>query len=78
MDCATKQIIKIGDYYYFAEKQNLVNNLDVTLVAPTFDFKFWYLTPSFIYDLIKNGKESYTTNFANGSVETSYLVQVAF
>lgn len=75
---ATKQIIKIGDYYYFAEKQNLVNNLDVTLVAPTFDFKFWYLTPSFIYDLIKNGKESYTTNFANGSVETSYLVPLEY
>lgn len=75
---ATKQIIKIGDYYYFADKQNLVNNLDATLVAPTFDFKFWYLTPSFIYDLIKNGEESYTTNFANGSVETSYLVPLEY
>jgi hypothetical protein len=75
---ATKQIIRIGDYYYFADKQNLVNNLDASLAAPTFDFKFWYLTPSFIYDLIKNGEESYTTNFANGSVETSYLVPLEY
>lgn len=75
---ATKQIIKIGDYYYFAEGQNLVNNLDATLEAPTFEFKFWYLTPSFIYDLIKNGEESYTTNYANGSIETSYLVPLEY
>jgi len=75
---ATKQIIKIGDYYYFAEEQKLVNNLDATLEAPTFDFKFWYLTPSFIYDLIKNGKQSYTTNYANGSVDTSYLVPLEY
>jgi hypothetical protein len=75
---ATKQIIKIGDYYYFAEGQNLVNDIDATLEAPTFEFKFWYLTPSFIYDLIENGKESYTTNFSNGSVETSYLVPLDY
>lgn len=75
---ATKQIIKIGDYYYFTEEQKLVNNLDATLEAPVFEFKFWYLTPSFIYDLIKNGKESYTTNFADGSVETSYLVPLGY
>ena len=75
---ATKQMIKIGDYYYFAEGKNLVNNLDATLEAPTFEFKFWYLTPAFIYDLIQNGEESYTTNFSNGSVETSYLVPLEY
>ncbi len=75
---ATKQIIKIGDYYYFAEEQNLINNLDATLEAPTFEFKFWYLTPSFIYDLIQNGEESYTTNYSNGSIETSYLVPLEY
>ncbi len=75
---ANKEIIKIGDYNYFVEGTNLVNSLDATLEAPTFDFKFWYLTPSFVYDLIKNGEESYTTNFANGSVETSYLVPLKY
>lgn len=74
---ATKQILKVNSIAYFIENNNLVGVLDNTLEAPTFDFKFWYLTPSYIYKLIQSGEKSYTTTFADKTVETSYLVNLS-
>jgi hypothetical protein len=75
---ASKQVIRINDILYFAEGKDLVNAVDPSKEVPTFDFKFWYLTPKFIYDLMQNGEKAYTTTYANGSVETSYIVPLKY
>lgn len=75
---ATKQIIKIGTFSYFVEDGKLVNAVDPTLESPVFGFKFWYLTPTFISDLIDNGEKSYTTTFSDKSIESAYLVPLKY
>ncbi len=75
---ATKQIIKIEEFSYFVEDGKLVNTVDPTLESPVFGFKFWYLTPKFILDLIDNGEKSYTTTFSDESIESAYLVPLKY
>ena len=75
---ATKQIIKVEDFSYFVEDGKLVNAVDPTLETPVFVFKFWYLTPKFISDLIDNGEKSYTTTFSDESIESAYLVPLKY
>ena len=58
-----------GSFNFFKEYKYIIVPFMVWLGIQLFKF---------IYDLIKNGKESYTTNFANGSVETSYLVPLEY
>lgn len=75
---ATKQIIKVGTFSYFVEDGKLVNAVDPTLESPVFEFKFWYLTPTFISDLIDNGEKSYTTTFSDESIESAYLIPLKY
>lgn len=70
----TKELLKIDNDTYLIEDGKLVNQLDVTSEVPTFDYNFWYLTPSYISNLVELGEENYVTNFANGKTEKSYLV----
>lgn len=75
---ANKQIIKVNDVSYFIDADKLTNVLDSSLAAPEFDFKFWYFTPTFIIDMIKNGSSEYTTSYTDGKKVEAYLVPLKY
>lgn len=75
-----KQIIMFNDtnYYYnnihlYEQKEDIYKQTDEQLL----DFEIWRMTPTFINSLIKRGTFESKTEYADGEVANTYLVNVA-
>lgn len=73
-----KELLKIGDNTYLISEGKLIDQLDSENEVPSFEYNFWYFTPSYITKLIISyGEENYVTTYSNGTTEKSYLVNLS-